>query len=153
MGLEISNLSFECDCIISLPVLKPHKHCYMTGALKNQFGALRNRERIMMHTKLKSLSKGIAEVNSIVRPSLFIMDAIQTYTHANEKRHGGREVRLGYMLAGKDPVALDSLGLELLKRIEASMHDLCPENVDYLAHAFELGLGNIEYEVEQVPNA
>ena len=151
MSLEISTLPFECDRIISLPVLKPHKQCQMTGALKNQFGFLHNRERILMHIKLKSLSKAIAEVNSIARSSLFIVDAIQTYTHANERRHGGREVRLGYMLAGEDPVALDSLGLELLKRIETSLHDLCPENVAYLAHAFGLGLGNIKYKVEQVP--
>ncbi|MFC2003783.1 hypothetical protein ACFLV4_07595 [Chloroflexota bacterium] len=54
----------------------------------------------MMHTRLKSLSKGIAEVNSVVTPNFFIVDAIETYRHANEKRHGGSEVRLGYMLAG-----------------------------------------------------
>jgi len=151
MSLEISTLAFDCDHIISLPVLKPHKRCYMTGALKNQVGFLRNRERIMMHTRLKSLSKGIAEVNSVVRPNLFIVDAIETYRHANERRHGGREVRLGYMLAGKDPVALDSLGLELLKGVETSLHDERPENVAYIAHALRLGLGSIEYEVERVP--
>ena len=150
MSMDISTLLFACDHIISLPVLKPHKHCYMTGALKNQFGFLRNRDRIMMHTKLKSLSKGIAEVNSIIKPNLFIVDAVETYRHANERRHGGTGVKLGYMLAGKDPVALDSFGLKLLKRIETSLHDVCPENVTYVAHAFMLGLGSIEYEVERV---
>jgi uncharacterized protein (DUF362 family) len=121
MSLEISSLAFDCDRIISLPVLKPHKHCCMTGALKNQFGFLRNRERIMMHIGLKSLSKGIAQVNTAVKPNLFIVDAIKTYRCANERRHGGGEVRLGYMLAGRDPVALDCLGLDLLKGIEASV--------------------------------
>jgi len=150
MSLEISTLAFDCEHIISLPVLKPHKACYMTGALKNQFGFLRNRERIMMHTKLKSLSKGIAEVNSIIKANLFIVDAVETYRHANERRHGGIGARLGYMLAGKDPVALDCFGLELLKRIETSLHGVCPENVAYIAHAFRLGLGSIEYELEQV---
>ncbi|MFC2003784.1 DUF362 domain-containing protein [Chloroflexota bacterium] len=43
MNLEISTLAFGYDRIISLPVLKPHKHCTMTGALKNQFGFLHNR--------------------------------------------------------------------------------------------------------------
>ena len=150
MSLEISALAFDCDCIISLPVLKPHKHCYMTGALKNQFGFLRNRERIMMHTRLKSLSKGIAEVNSVVRPSLFIVDAIETYRHANERRHGGSQVSLGYMLAGWDPVALDSAGLELLKDVEITLHEKRPENVAYIVHALKLGLGSIEYEVQRV---
>jgi len=63
---------------------------------------------------------------------------------------GGVGVRLGYMLAGEDPVALDSLGLELLKRIETSLADVRPENVAYIAHAFRLGLGSIEYKVELV---
>lgn len=150
MSLEISNLAFDCDYIISLPVLKPHNICYITGALKNQFGFLRNRERIMMHTRLKSLSKGIAEVNSVVRPNLFIVDAIDTYRHTNEKRHGGTEVRLGYMLAGRDPVALDCLGLELLKAVEPSLNNTHPENVDYIMHAFRIGLGEVEYEIERV---
>jgi uncharacterized protein (DUF362 family) len=150
MSLEVSTLSLDCDYIVSLPVLKPHPYCRMTGALKNQFGFLRNRERIMMHTKLKSLHKGIAEVNSVVKPNLFIMDAIETYTHANERRHGGSAVKLGYMLAGKDPVALDCFGLELLKQVEASLKDVRPENVAYIAHAFRLGLGSTEYRVKLV---
>ncbi|MFC1965152.1 DUF362 domain-containing protein [Chloroflexota bacterium] len=150
MSLEISTLAFDCEYIISLPVLKSHKHCYITGALKNQFGFLRNRERIMMHTKLKNLNKGIAEVNSVVKSNLFIIDAIETYEHANERRHGGTGVRLGYMLAGEDPVAMDSLGLELLKRNETISSDVQLENVVYIAHAFRLGLGNIEYKVELV---
>lgn len=150
MSLEISTLAFDFEYIISLPVLKPHKGCYMTGALKNQFGFLRNRERIMMHTRLKSLSKGIAEVNSVVRPNFFIVDAIDTYRYANERRHGGSEVRLGYMLAGRDPVALDSLGLRLLKVVETSLHDERPENVAYIVHALKMGLGRMEYEVERV---
>ncbi len=149
MSLEISTLAFECDRIISLPVLKPHKHCRMTGALKNQFGFLRNRERIMMHARLKSLSKGIAEINSVVRPSLFIVDAIKTYRYANERRHGGNEVKLGYMLAGRDPVALDALGLELLRGAETSLHDVHTEDIAYIGHALKLGLGSIEYEVER----
>ena len=150
MSLDISTLAFDCDHIISLPVLKPHPHCYMTGSLKNQFGFLRNRDRVMMHIKLRNLSKGIAEVNTVVKPNLFIVDAVSTYMHANEKRHGGIEVSLGYMLAGKDPVALDSLGLELLKRVETRLHNIYPENVPYIAHALGLGLGSMEYRTEKV---
>jgi len=150
MSLEISSLAFDCHRIISLPVLKPHKRSHMTGALKNQFGFLRNRERIMMHTRLKSLNKGIAEVNGVVRPDLFIVDAIETYRYANERRHGGIEVRLGYMLAGKDAVALDCLGLELLKGVETGLRGEHPESVGYIAHAVRLVLGSVEYELERV---
>jgi uncharacterized protein (DUF362 family) len=150
MSLELSSLAFECDYIISLPVLKPHGICRISGALKNQFGLLRNRERLLMHTRLKSLSRGIAETNSVVKPGLFIMDAVRTYQHAQERRHGGREATLGYMLAGRDPVALDALGFELLKSVETGWRGQSPESIPYLRHAFKLGLGSMEYEVEQV---
>jgi uncharacterized protein (DUF362 family) len=150
ISLEVSSLAFDFDCVISLPVLKPHKHCRMTGALKNQFGFLRNRERIMMHARLKSLSQGIAEVNSVVRPSFFIVDAVNTYTHANERRHGGNEVRLGRMLAGRDPVALDALGLELLKGAEPGLRGANPEDVPSIEHALKLGLGSTAYQVEHL---
>jgi len=148
MTLEVSALVFESDYIISLPVLKPHQHCYMTGAIKNQFGFLRNRERIMMHTRLKNIHRGIAEVNSVVRPNLFIMDAVSTYKRANERRHGGSEVKLGYMLAGKDPIALDSLGLELLKNVDDKLIGMNPENVPYIEHSIQLGLGSTKYRIE-----
>jgi uncharacterized protein (DUF362 family) len=151
MSLEISALAFDCDYIISLPVLKPHQHAGMTGALKNQFGLLRNRDRLMMHTWLKSLSKGIAGVNAAVRPKLFIVDAVTTYRHANERRHGGGEVRLGYMLAGRDPVALDSFGLDLLKDVEPGLGDKHPEDIAHIAQALKMGLGSTEYKLERVP--
>ncbi len=78
------------------------------------------------------------------------MDAIETYVHANERRHGGTGVRLGYMLASEDTVALDYVGLELLKGIDTSLACVRPQDVAYIAHAFELGLGSIEYKIELI---
>ncbi len=150
MHLEVSRLAFDCDRIISLPVLKAHGICRMTGALKNQLGLLHNRDRIMMHIRLKSLGKGIAGINSIVKPNFYIVDAIETYRNTNERRHGGSKASLGYMLAGTDPVALDSLGLKLLQRVETKLHNTGPEDIDYIAHAFKLGLGSIDYQVEPI---
>jgi uncharacterized protein (DUF362 family) len=150
MNIEVSNLALDGDYIISLPVLKSHKICRMTGALKNQFGLLRNRDRILMHTGIKSLSRGIAEVNTVARPNFIIMDAVNTYKHANEKRHGGGEVGLGYMLACEDPVALDCLGLELMKKVEPRLHNVNPDDVHYISHAHKIGLGSYEYDIKQI---
>ncbi|MHC1587136.1 MAG: DUF362 domain-containing protein, partial [Candidatus Syntropharchaeia archaeon] len=73
------------------------------------FGFLSKKERILFHTKIgkrraKDIHRGIAELNTIVLPDLFIVDAVYTLTGANEIRHGGKKRKLGYMLAGKDPV-------------------------------------------------
>jgi len=44
--LELSKSAFEYDFILSLPVLKSHFTCSLSGALKNQFGFLSSKERI-----------------------------------------------------------------------------------------------------------
>ncbi|MFH1381524.1 MAG: DUF362 domain-containing protein [Chloroflexota bacterium] len=150
MALEISNLAFGHDLIISLPVLKPHRSCGLTGALKNQFGLLSNRERIMMHTRTKNLHRGVAELNTVVKPAFFIVDAVETYRYTNERRHGGRQVSLGYMLAGKDPVALDAYGLSLLQQVESNLANKHPEDIPHIAEALKLGLGSPDYEIEPV---
>jgi uncharacterized protein (DUF362 family) len=148
--LRVSRIALDCDYLISLPVLKPHLQCLMTGALKNQFGLFPNRDRIFMHFQvLRNLHRSIAEVNTVVRPDLVIMDAVETYRHANEMRHGGQPVRLGYMLAGDDPVALDCQGLKLLGAIEPGLAGKAPEDVEHLAWAIRMGVGSPDYRVEE----
>jgi uncharacterized protein (DUF362 family) len=73
--IKVSTLPLECDYVISLPVLKAHKQCGLSGALKNQFGYLSKLDRILMHTKIKNIHKGIAEVNLGCPTNLFIVDA------------------------------------------------------------------------------
>ncbi|MEW6034651.1 MAG: DUF362 domain-containing protein [Chloroflexota bacterium] len=148
--LHVSAIALECDYIISLPVLKPHPNCSLTGALKNQFGLFPNRDRLLMHARiLKDLHRSIAEVNTIARPHLTIMDAVQTYLSANEMRHGGQPADLGYMLAGTDPVALDCHGLKLLGTIEPMLADKGPEDVAHIAWALRVGVGSAEYRLEE----
>jgi uncharacterized protein (DUF362 family) len=150
MNMELSELAFDCHYIISLPVLKSHQICRMTGALKNQFGLLRNRERITMHIGLRNLHKGIAEINSVLKPDLIIMDAVVTHLRANEKRHGATEAKLGFMLAGADPVAVDARGLELLKCVEPRLDGAKPLDIDYISDAVKLGIGSLDYHVEEI---
>jgi len=171
-SLEMSALPLEADLIISLPVLKVHFICQLTGALKNQYGYLAKTERIRMHydpnfpeeikeafqqmadqaglkgsISRKDLDQGIAEVNVLARPHLFIVDAIETLVEANEQRHGGTKRFLGKMFAGTDPVALDCYGLSLLKEIEPKLADTSPQDIRYLQLAREYGLGSSDYQL------
>lgn len=118
--LEVSRIPFQYEFILSLPVLKEHKVCGLTGALKNQFGLLSNEERDRLHRGNgggKNIHKGIAELNTIIKPDLFIIDAVETLIGAQERRHGGEQRKLGYMLAGVDPLTLDQMGLKLLEKV------------------------------------
>jgi uncharacterized protein (DUF362 family) len=171
-SLELSALPLESELVISLPVLKVHFICQMTGALKNQYGYLGKGERLMMHYDpnfpeeiragfqhmanqagikgaiiKKDLDQGIAEVNALAMPQLFIVDAIETLVEANEQRHGGTIQSLGQMFAGTDPVALDCYGLTLLQKIEPKLADKRPSDIRYLKLAMEYGLGIPDYQL------
>jgi len=143
-------LPLEKDIVISLPVLKVHNHCRMTGALKNQFGYLSRRDRILMHLRMKDIHKAIAELAVVAKPHLFIVDAVQTLIGAQEIRHGGRVRDLGYMLAGTDPVSLDCFGLQLLQEVEPSLQGKSPEDIPYLRYSLEYGVGSREFRAEEI---
>lgn len=149
-SFSMSRLPKNFDYVISLPVLKVHSICTMTGALKNQFGYFTKGERIKMHSRLKDINKAIAEVNAMVPADLFIIDAVTTLVGTNEVRHGGRPSELGYMLAGKDPVALDAKGLELLQTVEDKLWGLEAMDVPYIRYAMEYGVGDPAGKVVEI---
>ncbi|MHA1269166.1 MAG: DUF362 domain-containing protein [Candidatus Helarchaeota archaeon] len=138
------------DTIISLPILKVHGHCEMTGALKNAFGYLSKGERIKCHTKIKNIHKAIAELNTIFKPTFTIMDGIETLLKTNEVRHGGKKFHLGILLAGKDPVALDSYGLKLLQKFEPKLKNKSPMDIKQIKYAIDLNIGNSDYNLVEL---
>lgn len=146
LELEVSQMAFDCGFILSLPVLKSHGICGLTGALKNQLGFLSVEEKQRLHWD-RDVNKVIAELNLVVKPDLYIVDAVQTLIITNEIRHGGKPKRLGYMLAGTDPVSLDVAGLELLKEIEPRLRKKHFEDILHVRYAGSLGVGESQYEI------
>jgi uncharacterized protein (DUF362 family) len=148
--IRVSILPLSCDFVISLPVLKIHGMVGLSGALKNQFGYLSRRDRLLMHCKVKDIDKGIAEANSAVPTSLFIVDAVETMIGAQECRHGGCPAQLKVMMAGTDPVSLDLFGLQMLKRLEPRFEDKNNQALRYIDHAVSYGLGVRNFEVKSI---
>jgi uncharacterized protein (DUF362 family) len=144
--IKISTLPIECDYVISLPILKAHKQCGLSGALKNQFGYLSKLDRILMHAKIKNIHKGIAEVNVACPTNLFIIDAVETLTKAQECRHGGCPARLDTILAGNDPVSLDSFGQKLLQQVDPKLE----ENIKHINYADQYGVGKKDYTLIKI---
>ena len=149
----------------------------ITGALKNNFGLLSARDRYLLHAEgaltlkvirkilgkksekpirlLKKLLRikhdiniAIAELNVIRKPELFIIDMVDTLINANEVRHGGIQKHVGLMFAGKDPVALDSFGLEQLVKIDFRLKGKKPEDIPQIYYAKKMGVGDINYRVK-----
>jgi len=147
--IKVSVIPLSCDFVISLPVLKVHNMCGMSGALKNQFGYLSRLDRILMHAKLKNIQKGIAEVNAAVPTNLFIVDAVVTMIKAQECRHGGCPKELGLMVSGVDPVSLDCYGLEILQKVEPEL-GAKKANIRYIDYASDYGVGNIDHKIRNI---
>ncbi|MBM4432549.1 MAG: DUF362 domain-containing protein [Chloroflexi bacterium] len=146
LELEVSQLAFECDFILSLPVLKSHSICGLTGALKNHIGFLSRAEKKRLHWN-RDVHRVIAELNLVIKPDFYIVDAVQTMINTNEVRHGGKPHKLGYMLAGTDPVSLDVAGLDLLKEIEPKLRGKRFDNIPHLRNAVDLGVGQPQYKI------
>jgi uncharacterized protein (DUF362 family) len=143
--LKVSEVPFSFEYMISLPVLKYHPWTTMTGALKNLFGLLQNRERMLMHSRLKSIHRGIAELHNVFKANIIIMDGCRTMRAANELRHGGKVLRLGYMFAGQDPVALDVAGLALLRNIIPELENKGYQDIEHIKQSIKIGIGNPDY--------
>jgi len=148
--VKVSTLPLSCDFVISLPVLKIHGMVGLSGALKNQFGYLSKQDRLLMHCKIKSINKGIVEVNAVARTNLFIVDAIETMIKAQECRHGGCPAKLNTMIAGTDPVSLDLFGLQLLEKLEPKFGEKKNQALKYIEYASNYGLGAKEFAARRI---
>ena len=126
----------QCAFIISLPVLKDHSFTKTTIAMKNMFGIAPGRFYAGSWNKSKlhspSTDKSVVDVCLYKKPDLSVVDA----SVALEGMHlSGRHKKIGLVLAGLDPVAVDSLGSTLLG------HD--PQKMPYLTLSHGL-LGSME---------
>ncbi|MFX0178015.1 MAG: DUF362 domain-containing protein [Candidatus Hodarchaeota archaeon] len=151
INLKVSEIPFQQDFIISLPILKDHFTMKLTNALKDKFGYLAKTERLKMHTKIKDIHKGIAELNTILKSNLIIIDALNVLVKAQEFRHGGIQKELGYLFAGTDPIALDYYGYELLQPISVKLKDIDnPLHIKYIKYALDYGVGTKDYNLEEI---
>ncbi|RLG49209.1 MAG: hypothetical protein DRN90_02220 [Thermoproteota archaeon] len=150
MTLRLANVGFDDKNIISLTVLREHKLCKLSCALENQLGFLSVKDKFLLYARVKDFHHTIAEVNLIVKPKFFVVDAIEVLIGAQERRYGGKARTLGYMIAGEDPVAIDSFCLELMKDVSTKLSVLKPSEIKYLRLAEELGIGSTRYVAVEV---
>jgi uncharacterized protein (DUF362 family) len=148
--LSMSAVPSSYDLKISLPVLKSHSVCGLTGAIKNHFGLLKISDRMAMHAKKIDVHKGIAEISLKDKFDIFIVDAVETLIYAQEVRHGGEHAYLGYMLAGVDPVSIDCAGFELLTMVDPQLRDMNVEDIAHIKYAALFGVGSMDYTLTEV---
>ena len=135
--LSVCQAPLEVDYLINLPVLKAHCQTKITCALKNLKGCIPDSEKRRYHTL--GLHEPIAHLNNVLRSDLTIVDGIigdLTY------EEGGNPVQMNRVLAGFDPVLIDTYVAQLL--------GLKLSAIPYLELAEELGVGSTDLKQEQV---
>ncbi|HSH12324.1 MAG TPA: DUF362 domain-containing protein, partial [Desulfurivibrionaceae bacterium] len=112
-----------------------------TMSLKLAVGITRKRNMTELHGSLFSMRKMIAEINQAYTPGLIVMDGLEVFTDGGPA-HGTLK-KPGVMLAGTDRVAIDAVGLAVLKQM-GSNRKIMETPIfaqEQIARAVELGLG------------
>ncbi|MDZ7640768.1 MAG: DUF362 domain-containing protein [Desulfurivibrio sp.] len=120
----------EADVLINAPIAKHHGLSRLTMGIKNLMGILGgNRSRI--HQRL---DQALAELVAFIPPTLTVLDATRILVANGPQGGNPDDVRHpGVIIAGRDPVAVDSLG--------AALFDLRGSELGFVREAIRLGVG------------
>jgi len=117
--LKVCREVTECDIIVSIPVMKMHMHTGVTLAVKNMKGCLWRRSKVDLHMlpelvghKEKPLDIAIADMSSVLRPHLSIIDG--TIGMEGLGPSAGKPKALGVIICGVDAFATDSLACGIM---------------------------------------
>jgi uncharacterized protein (DUF362 family)/Pyruvate/2-oxoacid:ferredoxin oxidoreductase delta subunit len=139
--VRASRIVTEVEVILNLPVLKTHALTMLTGAVKNLFGIIPGAQKSYLHTVVKSADEFgellVDIYQAVPVPVLTIMDATRGMDGQNGPS-GGRVLSIGRILAGANPVAIDS--------VMAMMAGARPSSVPTNRIAAERGLGPADPE-------
>ncbi len=141
--LHISRAVLEADVIISLPKLKTHELTLYTGAVKNFFGTVPQKNRKQAHflEDRRRFGEAIVDIYSVVKPQLAIMDGVVGMEGNGPSN--GTPVFAGVIMASYDCVALDIVASELI--------GIDPLKVPTNKAALERGFGTEHPEIVGTP--
>ena len=130
--VNIAKTAMDASCIISVPSLKTHSMAETTLSMKNMMGTILPKG--IMHS---SLHKKIADLTSVLREKMKfqIIDGI---IGSNGFELGGSPVKMDLIIAGEDPVAVDTIGSKIIGYDQ--------NTVKYLTYAEKKGLGTADLD-------
>jgi uncharacterized protein (DUF362 family) len=140
-GFHLPRLVVNSEYLVSTCCLKTHgSGGVFTMSLKLSVGLTPKPIRRTMH-RSPDMRRMIAELNAGYRPKLIVLDGVSAFTDGGPSR--GTLKAGNVMIAGDDRVAVDAVGLAVLKELgsnDAIMGRKIFEQ-EQIARAVELGLG------------
>ena len=140
-GFHLPRLVVDSEYVVSTCCLKTHGYGgVFTMSLKLSVGLTPKPIRRSMH-RSPDMRRMIAELNTGYRPRLIVLDGVAAFTDGGPSR--GTLKQGNVVIAGDDRVAVDAVGLAVLKELganDAIMGRRIFEQ-EQIARAVELGLG------------
>jgi uncharacterized protein (DUF362 family) len=156
-GFRIARPILDAECLISTCCLKTHQFGgIFTLSLKLHVGVVptsRHGYDYMreLHGSLHQ-RKMIAEINEPFKPALVILDGIDAFVDGGPMT--GKRAKGEVFLASQDRVAMDAVGVAILKFLGSNESIMKPKIFDQeqIARAVEIGLGaSSPSEIEVIP--
>ena len=135
--------ALEADAYINVPVAKHHGSAKLTLGLKNILGIIGgNRGKVHW-----SLDQGIADLNTVVRPTLTVTDGTRILLRSGPSGGDVNDVEVkNTVMASADTVAVDAYAAKTL-------FDMDPEELEYLTISKKMGLGEMDLSKVEVKKA
>jgi uncharacterized protein (DUF362 family) len=141
-GFDVAKPVLDSQCIVSTCCLKTHRYGgVFTMSLKLSVGVTHKRNMGELHGSDRNMRRMIAEINQAYEPSLILMDGMEVFTDGGPMT--GELQRADVVLAGTDRVAMDAVGLAVLKLLGSNDTIMRTKIFDQeqIARAVELQLG------------
>ncbi len=145
-GFRIARPILDAECLISTCCLKTHQygggftmslklHVGVVPTSRHGFGYMRE-----LHTSPHQ-KKMIAEINGPFKPDLIVLDGIDAFVNGGPMN--GKRAKGNVFLASADRVALDAVGVAILKSLGSNEQIMKPKifEQEQIARAVEIGLG------------
>ncbi|MRS02729.1 DUF362 domain-containing protein, partial [bacterium] len=147
-GFHFARPALEADAVVQTCCLKTHRYGgHFTLSLKNSVGMVAKRHPQINHDFMQELHSSphqrrmIAEINSAYSPALIVMDGVEAFISGGPDV--GEKVFPEVILAGTDRIAIDTVGIAILRyhgcKTEAGRGKIFEQ--EQIATAVELGLG------------
>jgi len=141
-GFDVAKPIIDAECIVTTCCLKTHGYGgVFTMSLKLSVGITNKKNMNELHTSILSMRKMIAEINLAYSPSLILMDGIEAFVDGGPM--SGTKKRGDVIVAGTDRIAIDAVGIAILKDL-GSNKSIMEKKIfeqEQIARAVELGLG------------
>lgn len=147
-GFKIAKVFRDADKVVQTCCLKTHRFGgHFNMSLKNSVGLIASRPRDTSYDYMRELHSSpyqrlmIAEINKFYSTDLILIDATQGFSHGGPDQ--GTLIKPGLLLASSDRVAIDAVGIALLR-----LYGTTPEvmrgrifDQEQIARAANLGIG------------